>query len=98
MTSGDISENLVFTNAPNKTPLVMREGYSVVRLTLGKGAQAPPHEASHSAFFLVLKGKAKVTAGSTEVELDENQYIAIESDEIRGIEALEDLVILAIRD
>jgi quercetin dioxygenase-like cupin family protein len=98
MTDGDLFENLVFTNAPNKVPLTIREGYSVVRLTIGKGAQAPPHVASHSAFFLVLKGKAKVTAGNREVELKENQYIAIDSDEIRGIGALEDLVILAIRD
>jgi quercetin dioxygenase-like cupin family protein len=98
MTNGDLLENLVFTEDPNKVPLVVREGYSVVRLTLGKGASAPPHVASHSAFFLVLKGKAIITSGNEEVELEENQYIAIESDQTRGIRALDDSVILAIRD
>jgi quercetin dioxygenase-like cupin family protein len=98
MISGDLFEDLVFTEVPNKTPLVTREGYSVIRLSLGKGASVPPHVASHSTFFLVLKGVAIITAGNKEVELKENQYIAIATGEIRGIQALEDLVILAVKD
>ena len=98
MTFGDVFENLVFTPGPNKMPLAAREGYSVVRLSIGKGGQAPPHTATHSSFFFVVKGRALVTAGDKEVELKENQFVAVETGEIRGIQALEDLVILAIRD
>ena len=98
MTSGDIFENLVFSKGPNKMALVEREGYSVMRISLGKGGRIPPHVASHSAFFVVLKGKAIITSGDKEVELKENQYIAMETNQMRGIEALEDLVILGVRD
>ena len=98
MTSGNILENLVFAKGPNKLALVEREGYTVIRISLGKGGRIPPHMASHSAFFLVLKGKAIITSGDEEVELEENQFIAMEADQMRGIEALEDSVLLGVRD
>ena len=98
MTNGDIFENLVFPKGPNKKALVEREGYSVMRISLGKGGSIPPHIASHSAFFLVLKGKAIITSGDQEVELEANQYIAMEANQMRGIQALEDSVILGVRD
>ena len=98
MTAGNILENLVFPKGPNKVALVQREGYSVMRISLGKGGSIPPHMASHSAFFLVLKGKAIITSGDQEVELEENQFIAMEADQMRGIQALEDSVILGVRD
>ncbi len=99
MTSGDIFENLVFPKGgPNKISIVERGAYSVVRVSLGKGARIPPHVANHSAFFLVLKGKAIITSGDKEVELGPNQYIILETNQMRGIQALEDLVILGVRD
>jgi quercetin dioxygenase-like cupin family protein len=98
MTNGDIFENLIFPKGPNKVALAEREGYSVLRITLGKGARIPPHIANHSAFFLVLKGKAIITSGDKEVELEEKQYISMDANQMRGIQALEDLVILGIKD
>lgn len=98
MTSGDIFENLVFAKGPNKIALVEREGFSVLRISLGKGGRIPPHVASHSAFFLVLKGKAIITSGDEEVELEKNQYISMDANQMRGIQALEDSVILGIKD
>ena len=98
MTSGDVFENLVFPKGPNKVALAEKEGYSVIRISLGKGARIPPHMATHSAFFLILKGKAIITSGDKEVELDENQFISMETNQKRGIQAIEDLVILGVRD
>ena len=99
MSSDDIFENLQFTKeGPSKTPLAEMNGYSVIRISLGKGARAPPHVASHSAFFFILKGRAIITSGDDEVELGVNQYISLEANQIRGIQALEDLVILGVRD
>ncbi|MFW9887792.1 MAG: cupin domain-containing protein [Candidatus Thorarchaeota archaeon] len=98
MTTGDIFENLVFPKGPNKVALAEREGYSVLRISLGEGASVPPHMANHSAFFLVLKGKAIITSGNREVELRENQFISMEANQLRGIQALEDLVILGVRN
>jgi quercetin dioxygenase-like cupin family protein len=98
MTSGDVFENVVYPKGPNKVALAEREGYSVLRISLGQGSRIPPHMASHSAFFLVLKGKAIITSGDEEVELGKNQFIAMEANQMRGIQALEDVVILGVRD
>jgi mannose-6-phosphate isomerase-like protein (cupin superfamily) len=56
-----------------------------------------PLLASHPAVFFVLRGQGIVTSGDDEVELGENQYIVLETDQMRGIHALEDLVILGVR-
>jgi len=56
-------EDLVFQEGPDKQPLVKREGYTVIRISLGNGTMIPPHMADHSAFFLVLKGTVIFTAG-----------------------------------
>ncbi len=98
MTRGDIFVNLVFPKVPNKVPLMERDGYSVMRISLGKGARVSSHMASHSAFFLELKGKAIITSGDKKIELEQNQFISIETNQMRGIHALEDLVILGVRD
>ncbi len=99
MLSGDIFENLVFSSkGPDAKPIAQANHYKVMRIVLGKGAQIPPHNANHSAFFFVLKGRAVITDGDAKVELSENQYLAMESNKMRGIEALEDLVILGVRD
>ncbi len=98
MISGDILENLVFSESPNKVALVKRDGYTVMQISLGKGATIPAHVAGHSAFFLVLKGRAIITSGDKDVELAQNQFITMEADQQRGIQALEDSVILGVRN
>ncbi|MHA1138196.1 MAG: hypothetical protein ACTSSE_17085 [Candidatus Thorarchaeota archaeon] len=98
MTSGNILENVVFAMGPNKLPIVQKEGHTIIRISLGKGGKIPPHVANHSVFFLVIKGKAIITSGDKEVELGENEYIALEADQMRGIQALEDSVLLGVRD
>jgi quercetin dioxygenase-like cupin family protein len=98
MITANIMEDLVFQEGPNKQPLVKREGYTVIRISIGNGTVIPPHMANHSAFFLVLKGRVIFTAGEKEVKLEENQYIAMEADQLRGMHALEDSVVLGIRD
>ena len=99
MASTNIMENLEFSqDGPAKTPIEERENYSIFRIALSKGQIVPPHLGGHVAFFLVLKGKGIFTCGDRKVELGPNEYIQIETDDPRGIQALEDLVVLAVRD
>ncbi len=98
MSSDNIMDNLVFEQRPDKQPLVQRERYTVIRIALGKGALIPPHIANHSAFFLVLKGRVVFTSGETEIEVEENQFTSMEANQMRGMHALEDSVILGVRD
>ena len=69
-----------------------------MRISLKKGLEIPPHHGSHPVVFLVLKGKGIFPTGSGEVELVENEYIAYNDAESRGMKSLEDLTVLAIRD
>jgi quercetin dioxygenase-like cupin family protein len=98
MTSSDIFENLEFLHSPQKVALAETDGYAVMRIALGKNGRVPPHLASHTAFFLVLQGKAIITSGDDEIELETHQHISIDADQMRGIHALDDVVILAVRD
>jgi quercetin dioxygenase-like cupin family protein len=99
MSRGDIFESLQFPKGgPDKTVLAEMDGFSVIPISLGKGARIPPHMASHSAVFFVLRGRAIITSGVDVVELGENQYIVLETNQMRGIQALEDLVILGVRN
>ena len=57
-----------------------------------KGVIIPPHQGGHAVFFLVLQGKGVFTCGEEEIKPTPNQHVYIKADEIRGIQALEDLV------
>jgi len=72
--------------------------YKVIRISLEKGFEIPPHADSHSAFFLVLQGKGIFKSTNGETELAQNEYIFIEANEVRGIKCIENLVILAVKD
>ncbi len=98
MSSDNIMDKLAFEQRPDKQMLVQRDNYTVIRISLGKGALIPPHIANHSAFFLVLKGRVVFTTGETEIEVRENQFTSMEANQMRGMQALEDSVILGVRD
>lgn len=99
MDSNNVLDQLTFPEeSPVKTMLLQQEHYEILRIALGKGLIIPPHEGGHAAFFLVLQGRGIFTRGDEKTELGQNQYLHIEADDIRGIEALEDLVILAVKE
>ena len=74
------------------------EKFKMMRISLKKGLVIEKHAGTHPVFFLVLKGRGVFTTGNGDVELAENDYIALEQEEPRGIKSLEDLIILAVRD
>ncbi len=99
METNNMLNQLTFSkNSPVKTMLLQKEHFGLVRIALGKGVIIPPHQGGHAVFFLVLQGKGIFTCGEEEVELAQNQYVNIKADETRGIQALEDLVVFAVKD
>jgi quercetin dioxygenase-like cupin family protein len=99
METNNILNQLTFSkNSPVKTMLLQQEHFGLVRIALGKGVIISPHQGGHAVFFLVLQGKGIFTCGEEEVELAQNQYVYIKADETRGIQALEDLVVFAVKD
>ena len=99
MKATDVLKQLTFSeSSPVKTMLLQQEHFELVRIALGKGVNIPPHQGGHAVFFLVLQGRGIFTCGEENVELAQNQYLHIKADETRGIQALEDLVIFAVKD
>ena len=99
METNNMLNKLTFSkNSPVKTMLLQQEHFELLRIALGKGVIIPPHQGGHAVFFLVLQGKGIFTCGEEDVELAQNQYIYIKADETRGIQALEDLVVFAVKD
>ena len=99
METNNILDQLTFSkNSPVKTMLRQQERFGLVRIALGKGVVIPPHQGGHAIFFLVLQGKGIFTCGEENVELAKNQYIYIKADDTRGIQALEDLVVFAVKE
>ena len=98
METNNILNHLTFSkNSPVKTMLLQQEHFGLVRIALGKGVIIPPHQGGHAVFFLVIQGKGIFTCGEEDVELAQNQYLYIKADETRGIQALEDLVVFAVK-
>ena len=98
MEANNVLNQLTFSeNSPVKTMLLQQEHFELVRIALGKGVKIPPHQGGHAVFFLVLQGRGIFTCGEEDVELAQNQYLYIKADETRGIQALEDLVVFAVK-
>jgi len=95
----NIFENQNFdSDTPAKDPIYISEAFKVMRISLKKGLEIEAHNGSHPVLFLVLKGKGAFPTNSGEVELSENEYIAYNDTESRGMKSLEDLIVLAIRN
>lgn len=99
-----INSNNIFYNQefkegePAKDPIFICDKFKVMRISLKMGLEIEPHAGNHPVFFLVLKGRGIFTNGGKEIELGENEFVSIDSDKLRGIKSLEDLVVLAVRD
>ena len=98
MEANNVLNQLTFSeNGPVKTMLLQQEHFGLVRIALGKGVKILPHQGGHAVFFLVLQGRGIFTCGEDEVELAQNQYLYIKADDTRGIQAVEDLVVFAVK-
>jgi quercetin dioxygenase-like cupin family protein len=99
ITSKNIFDNQKFLlDTPAKDLIYKSSSFKIMRISLKKGLEIPPHQGSHVVVFFVLKGRGMFTSGSGEIELGQNDYISLDESEPRGIKSLEDLVVLAIRD
>ena len=98
METNNVFNQLTFSeNSPVKTMLLQHEHLELLRIAFGKGVKIPPHQGEHAVFFLVLQGRGIFTHGEENVEMVQNQYLYIKEDETRGIHALEDLVVFAVK-
>ena len=99
MKTFNLSEKIVFSDEkPLKRHFLNAKGFHAALICLKKGTEIPPHPEDYAVLLTVLKGKGIFTDINGKSMLVENQCIYIKKDEIRGITATEDLVVLGIQD
>lgn len=99
MKTYDLSEKIVFSpEKPIKRHFLNAKGFNAALICLKKGMGIPPHKEDYAVLLTVLQGKGRFTDINGESALSQNQSIYIKKDEVRGIRAEEDLVVLGIQD
>jgi len=95
----NLNEKIIFSNEkPIKRHFLNVKGFHAVLICLKSGVEIPPHPEDYSVLLTVLEGKGVFTDINGEFTLIKNQSIYIKKDEIRGIKAIDSLVILGIQD
>ncbi len=99
MKTYDLNEKIVFSDEkPIKRHFLNSKGFHTTLICLKKDVEISPHEEDYAVFLMVLEGKGIFTDINGEHTLTKNQSVYIKKDEIRGIKAIEDLVVLGIQD
>jgi len=95
----NLEEKIVFSSEkPIKKHFLNAKGFHAALICLKKGTEIPPHPEDYAVLLTVLKGKGMFTDINGESILTQNQSIYMKKEEIRGIKAEEDLVVLGIQD
>ena len=95
----NLNEKIVFSSEkPIKRHFLNAKGFHAALICLKKGVEIPPHPEDYGMLLTVLEGKGTFTDINGKYLLEKNQSIYMKKDEIRGIKAGEDLVVLGIQD
>jgi quercetin dioxygenase-like cupin family protein len=95
----NINEKIIFSEEkPIKRHFLNAKGFHAALICLKSRVEIPPHPEDYGVFLTVLSGKGVFTDINGEFTLTKNQSIYMKKDEIRGIKAIDDLVILGIQD
>jgi len=95
----DFKEKIIFSSEkPIKRHFLNAKGFHAALICLKSGVEIPPHPEDYGVLLVVLKGRGVFTNVNGRFTLTDNQAIYIKKDEIRGIKAEEDLVVLGIQD
>ncbi len=96
----DFLKNLEFLSGKPALKRIVKskKKFNIVRVCLEKGLEIEPHPEPYAVFFLVLDGSGIFTNKAGEFKLKKNDFIFIETDGIRGIKCLENLVVLGVQD
>jgi len=99
MKTYDLNEKIVLSDEkPVKKHFLNTKGFHAALICLKAGLEIPPHPEDYGVLLTVLEGKGVFTDANGQSPLIKNQSIFIKKNEVRGIKATEDLVILGIQD
>lgn len=99
MKTYDLKKLITFSSEkPVKKHFLNSKGFHSALICLKKGLEIPPHPEDYAVFLMIIEGKGLFTDNEGKHALEKNQSIYMKKDEIRGIKAEEDLVILGVQD
>lgn len=99
MKTYDLTELIAFADdRPVKRHFLNAKGFHTALICLNKGVEISPHPEDYAVFLMVLEGEGIFTDSKGAKKLGKNQGIYIKKDEIRGIKAEKNLVVLGIQD
>lgn len=81
-----------------KKDLLSTSNFGVSLVCLEAGQEIPVHPEPYGACFFVVNGKGLFTVGKEKFELNSGKMVFVAANEVRGINSLEQLVLLAIHD
>jgi quercetin dioxygenase-like cupin family protein len=95
----DLNEKVIFSGEkPIKRHFLNAKGFHAALICLKSGVEIPSHSEDYGVLLTVLEGKGIFTDINGAFTLTKNQSIYMKKDEIRGIKAIENLVVLGIQD
>ena len=95
----NLNEKIIFSEEkPVKRHFLNAEGFHAALICLKSGVEIPPHPEDYGVLLTVLEGKGIFTDINGKFTLTKNQSIYMKKDEIRGIKAIENLVVLGIQN
>jgi quercetin dioxygenase-like cupin family protein len=95
----DLNEKIEFNSEyPVKKHFVNSKGFHAALICLKKNVEIKPHPEDYAVLFTVLNGKGIFTGNEGSKNLKVNESFYLKKDEIRGIKAVTDLVVLGIQD
>ncbi len=99
MKTYDLNKKIIFSDEkPVKRHYLNAKGFHAALICLKSGVEIPTHPEDYGVLLTVLEGKGAFTDINGEFTLTKNQSIYMKKDEIRGIKAIDDLVVLGIQD
>ncbi len=95
----NFGEGIEFSSKkPNLTKMIRSKKFNTVRICLGKDLEIEPHPEPYAVFFYIIEGSGVFTSSEGESILKKGDSIFMKKKEIRGIKALENLVVLGVQD
>lgn len=95
----NLNEKIILSDEkPIKRHFLNTKGFHAALICLKSGVEIPPHSEDYGVLLTVLEGKGIFTDINGQFTLTKNQSIYMKKDEIRGIKAVDDLVVLGIQD
>lgn len=99
MKSFNLKDKIEFNpERPLKKHFINSKGFHAALICLAKDVMIPPHPEDYAVLFTVLKGEGIFTGSEGSKTLKINECFYLKKDEIRGIRAITEFVVLGIQD